>query len=60
MRLDLGFWHGEDGRSLRQRREDLLYTLKPEDLEEGFWGFNEYKLPLFFLYLLWALVLSAG
>lgn len=26
----------------------------------GFWGFNEYKLPLFFLYLLWALVLSAG
>lgn len=52
MRLDLGFWHGEDGRSLRQRREDLLYTLKPEDLEEGFWGFNEYQLPLFFLYLL--------
>lgn len=29
-------------------------------VEEGFWGFNEYKLPLFFLYLLWALVLSAG
>lgn len=52
MRLDLGFWHREDGRRLRQRKEDLLYALKSEELEERFWEFNEYKLPLFFLYLL--------
>lgn len=48
MRLDLGFWHGENGRSLRQRKEDLLYALKPEEFKEGLGGFNEYKLPLFF------------
>jgi len=41
MRLDLGLWHGEDARSLRQRREDLPYTFKPQGLGRGFGGFNE-------------------
>lgn len=35
----MGFWHGEDGRSLRQRREDLPFTFKP-GLGRGFWEFN--------------------